>query len=159
EEWPAFLSRVNQEFLKSIEFQQYPFDLLLNEVRPRTEASRNGYFDVFLLLQNYERDEAAPAFADLELRQVELDIPISQFDISFIFRESADRLSLKVEYNTELYKLQTVEGLSGELMELLRELSQSRVQAIRDLELFRSIHKGENSGGFLQKPSEHAANF
>ena len=115
----GLLEKVKATTLAAYEHQIYPFDRLVDELRLRRDASRSPLFDVLVVLQNLESG-AGPAVTveGLSARAFELENPVSKFDLSFRFWEAHGELYAQIEYNTALFRRETVERMHGHLRTL-----------------------------------------
>ena len=100
----GFYSKVKQSVLEAHRHQQYPFDELVKDLKLKKDLSRNPIFDVMLVV--------LPGDTTLKETVTEQDDhtivleknSTSKFDLLFFIEEIGDDLSLKVEYNTDLYE-------------------------------------------------------
>jgi len=100
--------------LDAYSHQEYPFDRLIDELPLKRDVSRSALFDVLIVFQNQQELFASNG---MSINGVEIspyrdtqDL-FSKFDISFIFSEAAGQLSLHLEYNTDVYKLDFIQRL------------------------------------------------
>jgi len=81
ESFLAHLARVRTTLLAAYAHQDYPFDALLDALRPPRQAGRNPLFDIMVALEDRaEVGQLAERFG-FTLREVE--VPGSQFDLTF----------------------------------------------------------------------------
>lgn len=114
-----FLSSIKESALEAYNYQEYPFDVLLEELQIAGDTSRNKLFDVLLVLQessavklNLPKDNA---IADRGNRPAKLDIEI-------IFHNTADGLFFEIIYNTEVYEKEMVSNLITHYLNLLENI-------------------------------------
>ena len=120
--------------LAAYEHQVYPFDRLVDELRLRRDASRSPLFDVLVVLQNLKEAAGVPVVVEgLTARPFELENSVSKFDLSFRFWESGGGLHAQIEYNTDLFRRDTIERMLGHLQTLLRAAVTRPEQAIARL--------------------------
>lgn len=108
----AFLQEVRAKTLLAFDYQDYPFDELVDKVVTTRDRSRNPLVDAIFLLQNLELETN-------EMPQVEVPgikfLPFagenltSKFDISFYCSEVGSGLSFTINYCTKLFKKETIE--------------------------------------------------
>ncbi|WP_299258193.1 non-ribosomal peptide synthetase [uncultured Aquimarina sp.] len=100
--------------LDAYSHQEYPFDSLIDDLAITRDISRSALFDVMVVLQNQQELFASDS---LRLNGIEISpyrnkqASFSKFDISFIFSEKEDQLSVNIEYNTDVYELDFIERL------------------------------------------------
>ncbi|MEO8240558.1 MAG: amino acid adenylation domain-containing protein, partial [Flavobacterium sp.] len=102
----TFFNQVKQTLLEGLTNQQYPFEELVKELKLRKDPSRNPLFDVMLVVMpktgsnNHQSDNDD----DLETITKEKNTT-SKFDLLVYVEEAEnDLLSLKIEYNTDLFE-------------------------------------------------------
>ncbi len=130
------LSKVRQTTLEAYEHQVYPFDELVDELRLQRDPSRNVLFDTMVVLQNAATATTATALTlgDLEISGYDgREYQISKFDLTFNFIEGKDRLSLNLEYNTDLYEAATIEAMSNHLVALMQAITEAPDRKISEL--------------------------
>lgn len=96
------LSRIRRTTTEAFEHQAYPFDRLVNELNLDRDTSRSPLFDVMLVLHN--NDQPQIAMEGLRVRPLQMDLPVSRFDLTFHFFEIEDGIAAAVEYSTALFR-------------------------------------------------------
>src|SRR5690606_13158587 len=96
----AFLTAVHSQVLKALEYQEYPFDKLVDELLKERDAAHAPFFDIYLALQNNEAPEVD--FDTFRFSTIHFDRKVSRYDLNFMFEEK-DGLRLLLQYNTDLY--------------------------------------------------------
>ena len=93
----------------------YSFGELVNELNLSRDTSRSPIFDLLVIHQQQDNTFLTinDAFSSLECRIYE-DIAhtVSKYDITFTFLEKKDKLSLILEYNTDLFLPSFIEDLA-----------------------------------------------
>lgn len=117
----VLLEIVKKTTLEAFEHQIYPFDELVDDLRLKTDLSRNPLFDVMVVLQNLEvalhtsnvtpeeKNTDKPALSAGRVSLVESRV--SKFDLMFDFSEYEDSLALSLEFNTDIFDESTAERL------------------------------------------------
>jgi amino acid adenylation domain-containing protein len=100
------LQRVKDTVIGAIDHQDLPFETLVEKLDPKRDMSHTPLFQVMFVLNN------APAetlkLPGLELSLVELDNKTSKFDLIFNFTENDGTLDGKVEFNTDLFRPESI---------------------------------------------------
>jgi natural product biosynthesis luciferase-like monooxygenase protein/amino acid adenylation domain-containing protein len=104
-----FLIQVKQTCLEAIEHELYPFDRLVEELDLAKDMSHSPLFNVGLVLQNNEQIDLT--LGDLIISQEPIPRKTSKVDLTFDFTTSNEGLTLRLEYNTDLYKADRIERL------------------------------------------------
>jgi len=118
----AVLDKVVRVCLDGYRHQHYPFDELVEALGVRRDPGRNPLFDVWVVLQTEnsasEGDERHRSFRILPYTGG--DDGLSRFDLLFSFVESRGRISLSLNFNTDIFDVSTIERMAGHLEGLLR---------------------------------------
>lgn len=84
----------------------YPFDRLVEELSLQRDQSRSPLFDIVVALQQANGETlpgAETAVAGVDAAEATEQTGTSKFDLYFSFKETAEGLLLKLEYNTDLF--------------------------------------------------------
>ncbi|TCK55875.1 non-ribosomal peptide synthase protein (TIGR01720 family)/amino acid adenylation domain-containing protein [Flavobacterium sp. 90] len=104
--------KIKNNTLEAITHQNYPFDLLVEDLQIERDNSRNILFDIVLVGQN-----AADRAEDNNLGNEQVNYIKSKgksnvkFDLEIGFFENGDSLLFNIYYNTDVYDLKTIESL------------------------------------------------
>ncbi|MBV8616174.1 MAG: amino acid adenylation domain-containing protein, partial [Acetobacteraceae bacterium] len=89
--------------------QDYPFDLLVQDVNPARDTSRNPLFEVMVVLQNTANTPVE--LPGIVVEPIEVADVAAQFDLLWNFAADADGLHLSLRYNRDLFQPDTVARL------------------------------------------------
>lgn len=134
----SLLNEAKEIILSAFEYQAFPFELLLEELQLKRDLSRSPLFDVMVVLQNItglQAKEMRHVTQELTLERITIPQGITKYDLTFTFTETGDHLSLELEYNTRLFKQDTIERLSAHLVNLFEQVTTTSNLAIRDIVL------------------------
>ena len=130
------LKEVNAMSLSAYQHDMYPFDLLVDDLKPRADTSRSPIFDVMVALQNTDVSLNTNAELDgIKVSNYKLNIDYSKFDLSFFFIEKNDNTTLTVEYNTDLFSKSFVKRLVHHYQVLVGKVSTHPNDPIRSKSL------------------------
>ena len=112
------LQEVKATTLEAYAHQEVPFEKVVDAVVKERDMSRNPLFQVLFSLEN------TPEVPELKLGGLRLQAEMqvhatAQFDISFLLGETASGIRGTVEYNTDLYKGETIDRLIEHYVNLL----------------------------------------
>ena len=110
------LARVREVSLGAFAHQDLPFDMLVEELSPIRDPSRNPLFQVMFALHN--TPEAASLQLDLGIRPVDVKTGRAQFDLTFDVTEVDGQFDVSLVYNTDLFDASTIQ-LTGEHFKVL----------------------------------------
>ncbi|OMQ07993.1 non-ribosomal peptide synthetase [[Flexibacter] sp. ATCC 35103] len=98
------LSKEKTNLLNGLQNQQYPFSDLVSKLDLIRDPSHSALFDVMIVLQNHKKlNQNEINLNNFTIEPFEFDKTTAHFDLTFTFEESEDELTLKIEYNTDIY--------------------------------------------------------
>ncbi|HEX8116078.1 MAG TPA: amino acid adenylation domain-containing protein, partial [Pyrinomonadaceae bacterium] len=112
------LRRVREVCLGAYTHQDVPFEMLVEELQPERDLGRTPLFQTVLALQNAPLEQLE--MPGLTLHSMETDAEASKFDLTVSLVESEGELKGTLNYNTDLYKAETVGRLAAHFRALLR---------------------------------------
>ncbi|MEU4116198.1 amino acid adenylation domain-containing protein [Kitasatospora sp. NPDC028055] len=128
------LDRVRQSDLSAFEHQDVPFERLVEQLNPTRTPARHPLFQTLIALENQAK--APQSFGDLPCGELEFDLNVAKFDLSFGFAELSGPntkdgangpsgpngpggLSGAIEYAADLFDHATVATLAERLLRVL----------------------------------------
>jgi amino acid adenylation domain-containing protein len=134
------LKNIRDTTLEAFEFQQIPFELVVESLGQGRDLSRNPVFQVLFVLQNVPKNES-----HLENTMIE-DEPFehftSKFDMTFELSEVDSGIDGIAEYNTDLYRPETIERFVNHFVQLLKSILENPTL---NLDLINIIPLGERT--------------
>ncbi len=111
------LARVRETCLAAYSHKELPFELLVEELRPRRDPSRPPLVQVVLTTQTARREVPQPP--GLRLLPLDTDFDVAKFDLTLRVAEADPVLALHLEYAADLFEAATLERMAGHLRRLL----------------------------------------
>ena len=141
----SLLQKEKQQLALAYEHQNFPFSSLLEQLKLKRDTSRAPLFDIMVVLQNQKQllgfNEDFGSL-NLEVETYTIKKTTAQFDISFVFTEQSDNtLSLEVDYNTDIYSKNFINGLLAHLKELIGRVIAKPMIAINEIDFLKSNEK------------------
>ncbi|HET8842842.1 MAG TPA: condensation domain-containing protein, partial [Ktedonobacteraceae bacterium] len=133
------LQRVREVTLEAYTHQDLPFEQIVEELRPERTLSHNPLCQVLFQLQNAPRQ--AFAFKDLTLRAFDTDNQTARFDQVFSLSESEQGLIGRWEYNTDLFRAETIEGMIAQYLTLLTQIVEHPTRPLSSLSLLSASQR------------------
>lgn len=129
--------------LDDFEHQRFPFERLVDELRPDRMPSRNPVFQVLFALE--EDILVNPTFGDLRLRRLDevSDTGTAKFDLSVFVVTERDQARLRLEYSTDLFDTATVERLAGHYLTMLAGFAQDPTRRVGEVGLLSDGERAE----------------
>ncbi len=147
ESFNAFYGELKENTLRSYSHQMYPFDRLVEELDLHRDTSRSAVFDVMLTLQNVRENtqDVNPITIGLkeeELKEIkDLGYSASKFDIDIAIEEKGNYLSFSIEYNTDVYEREMIEGLINHYRQLLSAVLENPEEKISQIDYLTNEEK------------------
>ncbi|MCL6753071.1 amino acid adenylation domain-containing protein [Nostoc sp. CCCryo 231-06] len=127
------LARVKSTALEAYIHQDLPFEKLVEELQPSRDLSYNPLFQVMFVLQNIPKPNLN--LSDVAITYEEGYNGTSKFDLTLFMEDSEQGLIATCEYNTDLFKADTVTQMLGHFQTLLERIVSDPQQRISDLQL------------------------
>jgi len=122
------LLRVQETVVEGLQYGTYPFDRILDDLELEWDLSRSPLFDVKVVLQTTGRIKtlknvrAANQKQSIAYEDYPLLHEVSIYDLSFRFTELDSRITLDLEYNTDLFRDSRVHQISTHFKTLLTSI-------------------------------------
>ncbi|WP_298511898.1 non-ribosomal peptide synthetase [uncultured Kordia sp.] len=113
--------KVKKTTLKAYQFQDYPFDHLVEDLSLKRDVSRSAIFDIMITLQSSSQEtmlDAAYKNDDVH----DLGDCISRFDLEIDFEEKEGYIWMTVLFNADIYSDADIENLMRHYSNLLEGL-------------------------------------
>lgn len=121
----SVLSRVKDTILGAYQHQDYPFDLLVEDLGMEWERGRNPLFDVMVTM-NVDDDNtnvlSNVSSMEDEVRVTRHENVISKFDMNFSFMDNEEELYMGLVYNKALFTAATAERILYHYLSLADQL-------------------------------------
>ena len=133
-EYLEFLAEVKENALKGYKNQDYPFDLLIDDLDLNRDLSRNPLFDVMFVLQNEgKRNEIK--LNNLEINLLDGETTTSKFDLLLNAVEEDGKIFLNLEYNTDLFCKNTIHAMLERFINLIKNIVEQPKSKIKELSM------------------------
>ncbi|MBZ4376396.1 non-ribosomal peptide synthetase, partial [Corallococcus sp. AS-1-6] len=137
----ALLHQVRETVLAAHEHQEFPFERLVEELRPERTQGRTPFFQVMLTLQASFR--GAASVEGVKLEAMELDTLTSKFDLLLQVLETEAGLKGFLEYDTDLFAAPTMARMAEHLRVLLEGAVRRPGEAVSRLPLLTDAERHE----------------
>ncbi|HEU4326674.1 MAG TPA: amino acid adenylation domain-containing protein [Roseiflexaceae bacterium] len=117
---PSFrelIRRARTTTLEAQDYQDLPFERLIEALDVEIDTSRNPLFQVMFALQNAPLPRLGSP--ELTITPLEIDVGVALFDLSLDLYEAPDGLRGWFEYNTDLFDAATVVRMAGHYLRLV----------------------------------------
>ena len=96
-----FLQRVKSDILDIYEYQDVPFEKIVEALNIPRDTSYSPIFQTMFILQNNKQESIT--LPNLELKNIEIENNTSKFDLSLELKESEGRLEGILEYSLDIF--------------------------------------------------------
>lgn len=127
------LQRVKEMTLGAQDHQDLPFETLIEDLQPERDMSHSPLFQMMFVMNNAKVEKLQ--LSDLELTLVELENDSTKFDLILNVTDNEDGLFCKLEYNTDLFKEETMGRFIGHYRNLIYSILRKPDKRISDLHI------------------------
>ena len=134
------LRRVKETSIGAYANQEYPFDRLVEVINPVRDLSRTPIFDITF---EFREASANPfdGISGIIINDVTGDDPNSRFDISVTGYEETDGITMRFEYNADLFERSTIERFMGYYKQIIEDVLKNPDKNIADIEMIPAQEK------------------
>ncbi len=156
-----FLAGVKKKTLGAFANQNYPFEQLVSKVSSRKDKSRNPLFDVVFSFEN-EAERSDEYLLDVLMldksNPFNFKIKKAKFDMILIAAETEDGVQCTIEYNTQLFKEETIERFVGYFRKIVSAVCKNSQQKISEIEIWPDLERGLLLYSFNDTDTEYPKN-
>jgi amino acid adenylation domain-containing protein/FkbM family methyltransferase len=135
---PSFrelLVRVREVALGAYAYQDMPFEMLVEELRPERNLSHTPLFQVVFSMQNAPTQVLE--LPDVSWYSVEPEVKTAKFDMTMNLTEQGGRLFGGLEYNTDLFDRMTIVTMLEHFQRVLELVTENPDAQLSSLSLLR----------------------
>ncbi|MFP2933789.1 amino acid adenylation domain-containing protein, partial [Pyxidicoccus sp. 3LG] len=133
------LAQVRDTTLGAYDYQDVPFEKLVEELQPARDLSRTPLFQAMFTLQNAPQSKVT--LPGLTLKSVELEPDSTKFELSFDLTRTEDGYRGGLLYSTELFERSTAERLTSHFQRLLEGALASPDLPLASLPLLSDVER------------------
>ncbi|MCP4216670.1 MAG: amino acid adenylation domain-containing protein, partial [bacterium] len=134
-----FLKEVKQHSLHAFANQDVQFEDLVDSLDLARNPSRNPLFDVSIVVQNYRTSGAKMKSATVTPFPIENKT--AKFDLTLYVYENEETIAFSMEYNTALFKAETIQRMLVHFQAVLQEMSGNPYIVISDMDILPEDEK------------------
>jgi amino acid adenylation domain-containing protein len=142
------LERVKQTVIEALDHQDFPFNLLVERLKPDRDPSRLPIFQVMFILQRahllneqglsqfaVSMDGLQMNLAGLQVESLALDTHKAQFDLTLIMAEAQGGLGASITYNTDLFETSSIERMLDHYQVVLENILNDAAQPVSQVNI------------------------
>lgn len=127
------LKRVHDKVDEAYYMQDYPFERLIQKLNPERRSVRNPLYRAMFNLVSSAKEKATFAGAEEVWEEPVLDA--TQVDLLLNIHQQDDAMEMRLEYNTDLFRRETVRHLMELYVNLLRKLVEHPEVQVKELDM------------------------
>ncbi|MGW2803338.1 non-ribosomal peptide synthetase [Streptomyces sp. NPDC001269] len=127
------LTRVRGTTLDAYEHQELPFDLLVDELRPERDLSRNPLFQ--LMFNLVEEQTSRLELPGVSVRSLPVETDTARFDLDITVVTQGERMEVLLSYATEIFEAETVARFAEHYRQVLAQVVARPDTRLGDLEV------------------------
>ena len=135
----TLLKRIKETLIGAYAHQDLPFEMLVEKLDPERDMSQSPLFQTMLVFNNAPVDKLE--LPDVQLELIEFENKTSKFDLIFNFMEDNGGLEGKVEFNTDLFKPETIRAMINHFTRVVEAMSSWPDRAVGDITLLNSAEQ------------------
>jgi amino acid adenylation domain-containing protein/non-ribosomal peptide synthase protein (TIGR01720 family) len=147
-----YLSELTRMILEAYDNQDYPLEELYDKLKLKRDTSRNAVFDVMFVLHDKRRSLDVPG---LTVKTFPLDTRTSPYDLLLETIDEGDKIEFKLQYNTGLFRAETVNRFAGFLLNILNAVSAGPATVIKQIELLGAEEKRQLLDAFTANEASY----
>lgn len=103
------LNGVKEYAIRAFAHQEMPFEKLVEMLQPERDLSHTPLFQVMFVMQSGSKQTIETT--ELQVKPLDIENRISQFDLTLIVSHLPDRLSGAIEFNTDLFDTSMIQQM------------------------------------------------
>ncbi len=136
-----FLEDVKNNTLNVFDNSDYQFENLVSLVDGTRDSSRHPLFNVLFVFQNNQIQQLNTE--KLEISSYEIKTESSRLDLSFEIRKEITNYKCNIEFNNEIFMIETIERLSIHLQNLMENILKNAKQKLKDIKLLNNSERNQ----------------
>ncbi|WP_372366523.1 SDR family NAD(P)-dependent oxidoreductase [Candidatus Uabimicrobium sp. HlEnr_7] len=131
-----FLQKVKQVTIEAYQYQDYPFEKLVEDLNPIRDNSRNPIFQVLVNMFDIDNIHTMKNLDGVSSALYPTKTSTTLFDIT-MYIQRRENLSLTFRYSTDLFNSKTIEGMAKNFIQLLESIANTPDRTIHQLKMSR----------------------
>ncbi len=126
------IQRVKKTSLDAYNNQDIPFELLIDKLGVKRDLSKNPIFQIMFLFQN--EPHPGEELSGLKIERLQSENKSAMLDLSISMQELDKGMSVMFEYNTDLFRAETIERIAQHLERIIDILCSDVNLRIKDFD-------------------------
>lgn len=112
---------VKDTVMHALQHQEYPLDVLVNEIGYKMDKSRPGLFNVLVELHTEVITDRSPGIEGFTIKPYDKKFTTTNFDLGFEFKHIQGEIDILIMYNTDLFDMEEIELLKDRFLHLVND--------------------------------------
>lgn len=134
-----FISEVKSTVLKAFNYQDYPFDMIVDLFLSGQDRTVGN--PIFNILFEYQNEDMRVNNMGNTARFFELGSDTAKFDISFLAKSNSKGLCIDVEFNTSMFKESTISSMIQHLSTIIDFIISNKERKISEIDFLSDDEK------------------
>lgn len=134
----SLLSLVKDKYISGLDYQEMPFERLVEELAPERDLSRNPIFQVLVNMQEQEQGTAFE-LPELEIKQVGNSDVQTKFDLTLYISASTGSTRLRLVYSTDLFDATRIKSMLEQYRLLLEQVAKEPSKTVSSYSLTTDV--------------------
>ena len=122
ESFRQLLLNNKEEILTAYEYQNIPFELLVEKLQPQRSLSHNPLFQILFVLQNQQQAELSIAELEVSALDLQSSKRLVKFDLELNINEASNGIICNWIYNDALFERESIEIFANSYQYLLSSI-------------------------------------
>jgi surfactin family lipopeptide synthetase A/fengycin family lipopeptide synthetase D len=145
------LLKVKESLFEAYRYQYYPFELIIDDVKGASGESRDIGINVLVQMQDDEEGPDVEFASGLTVEPYPFNVEVSQYELTFFIYSTGPGMSIKIEYQTALFKSSTINTMIDDYTELISLAGNNPDRPLADLPLCVQGRLDDDPELFLQR--------
>lgn len=149
------LQVIREQTLDAMQHQMYPFDLLIDNLQIERDTSRSPLFSTMFVFNTAAQQTLDEQILDglrIQGAKHQADMTTSKFDLTLLVMSvTSEQLEVDFEYNTDLFKRETIERMTDSFVKILRAFGNQLRKPLSALDVLpatdRALYEQVNDTG------------
>ncbi|WP_264530612.1 non-ribosomal peptide synthetase [Flavobacterium sp. N502540] len=134
------LKQIKENVINAKEYQKFPLDELIKLLNIKYDASRNPLFDIVVTAREENNEPSDAATYDTIIDVVGNGVS-AKFDLTFDFLITESKLTLSLQYNTDIFSSEKITSLLNHLEQILVQVTLNGGQKISAIDCLTQAEK------------------
>ncbi|MGG3640837.1 amino acid adenylation domain-containing protein [Bacillus gobiensis] len=150
----TLLNEVKDAVLKALDHEEYPFEVLVEQLNVHRDPGRNPVFDIMFALDMNENTFTNAG--DLSFRNIAIESSMTQFDLFIHAVETENSIDFKFKYRSNLFAKTTIQRMADHFIRLLNELTKTIDWPLKKIQMISEEEKHTLLSEFNKTEKEYS---